>query len=751
MERYMKMALLWGLLAITLFDVSAREVDINSTATDSSGRALIYVASDTGKYYVLYLRNPISGTERPVSITFGEVGTTVLTESLGVHGSLDLYRVLEYSRDTPADTDGDGIDDVAELLDPIRHGPLNPSRALDMIDGASTIADRNTFEELSYQGSEVLRDTHLADLEYVKFYILNADTTSPEVLFMNTNTHRAHFQFAAAIGIAGGFGRGRRGTPIPGQMRGEIVYHPSVIAPNGRPGIYRFEFEPNDSFAFSDVQMAYELLAANMPVLRNNLAYYPMPVAALPRYHREKKQYDESRIAILLEEEVYSDIGYIPLNVGGGFGLLRRLDIIERPNPRDIVIYDALPNDIPRVGGIITTVPQTPLSHVNLRAIQDQVPNMYLQNAIDYTSISSLVDTYVHFTVAADGWAIRAATPAEVEDHYAAQRPENPQYPQRDLSITEITPLSRIEFSQSSSFGVKVRNLAVLRNMDFPEATIPDGYGIPFYFYDEYMKYNGLYRLAEVLFSTPGFLEDFSVQELVLSELRKRIRNGTMPDWMHNAISGLQRQFPEGTSIRVRSSTNNEDLPGFSGAGLYTSKTQHPDEGHLSKSIKQVYASLWSFRAFDERQFNRINHFSAAMGLLVHENYSNEKANGVAVTVDPFYQSTGAYYLNTQIGEDLVTNPEAFSVPEEVLLASNSRDGYQLIRPSNRVTDGSRILSVSHLDELRFYLGRILTEFRQLYDAETDATFAMEIEFKVTAEGQIAIKQARPWLHSPTS
>ena len=40
----------------------------------------------------------------------------------------------------------------------------------------------------------------------------------------------------------------------------------------------------------------------------------------------------------------------------------------------------------------------------------------------------------------------------------------------------------------------------------------------------------------------------------------------------------MHATYPEGQSLRYRSSTNNEDLPGFSGAGLYDSKTQDPDE-----------------------------------------------------------------------------------------------------------------------------------------------------------------------------
>ena len=75
------------------------------------------------------------------------------------------------------------------------------------------------------------------------------------------------------------------------------------------------------------------------------------------------------------------------------------------------------------------------------------------------------------------------------------------------------------------------------------------------------------------------------------------------------------------------------------------------------------------------------------MGVLVHPNYSDELANGVAVSFDPFDPSSAdsGYYVNTQVGEDLVTNPVAHSVPEEILLY---RGGVYVASASNLVEPG---------------------------------------------------------------
>ena len=111
------------------------------------------------------------------------------------------------------------------------------------------------------------------------------------------------------------------------------------------------------------------------------------------------------------------------MNQGEGYGLLRRMDPDERPRSRDVVIYETLPNELPRVAGSIGAVPQTPLSHINLRATQDRIPTAYISDALDNPAMAPLIGSYVHYRVTADGWQRRAATTEQVLDYCESSRP----------------------------------------------------------------------------------------------------------------------------------------------------------------------------------------------------------------------------------------------------------------------------------------------------------------------------------------
>ena len=693
------------------------------TPTDVPVTAVpIVVTSTTADYFVLYASHEVVGktVEHPVQVALGQDGATTLSENVAALPP-ERYRVEKYSIDDPADVDGDCIDDITELANAASMNPVNPADNLELPDRFAVIPDHQTYETLAYVAP--------GGGEHLKFVIAGMDTDRPSVYFQDTKMFRYHTLLSEL---------GHR------TVRGTITYDPDLVAPDGSRGVYRYVV--NGSPSLRRWERVHTLLAASMPLLDDNLALW-IAKRHLPQIQADLRSDQAPRAYLVFDEDVHGETDFLALNPGEGYGLLRSLEAGERPHFRDVVIYEALPNELPRVAGIISTVPQTPLSHVNLRALQDGVPNAFIADVLENADISDLIDRHVHYAVSDTGYSIRAATQAEVDAFYASSRPAAAQTPQRDLTVTSITPLSEIGFEDWDSFGVKAANVAVLGTLGFPAGTVPDGFAVPFYFYDEFMKHNDLYGDIEEMLADSDFQTDFDTRVDELKKLRKKIKKAEAPEWIETALAAVHASFPEGTSLRYRSSTNNEDLPGFNGAGLYDSKTQHPEETEedgISKSLKQVYASLWNYRAFTERDFHRIDHLAAAMGVLVHPNYSDEPVNGVAVSVDPAYGTEGTHYVNSQLGEDLVTNPEAHSEPEEVLLYPDGE--YTVVALSNQVPPAHLLMTDDQLAQLRRHLATIHEKFAELYAVEEGEQFAMEIEFKITSSNILAIKQARPWI-----
>ena len=155
----------------------------------------IVVTSTTQDYFVLFVR-PILETdlEVPISVTLGESGSTTLQDRLEPLPAAH-YRIEKYPVNDPADVDGDCTSDIDELNDLGTKNPLNRATPIVRHNGTVAIPDRETFERLSYQGTDFMFDTHLIELEFVKFFIYGERADRAGVYFMNTNTHRWHNGF----------------------------------------------------------------------------------------------------------------------------------------------------------------------------------------------------------------------------------------------------------------------------------------------------------------------------------------------------------------------------------------------------------------------------------------------------------------------------------------------------------------------------------------------------------------------------
>ena len=724
-------------------------------ARDAGGRFGLQGASAPGYYYRLLRSGTPTGPARCVGLHPGGPGRWELRDPLPMTRE-GYYRVEAIPLGTPVDSDADGRDDLAEQMRQPVFSPLNPAAPVDLEDGAVLIPDRATFELLAHRddfpGAVGVRE--------VKFLLQGVDGPRPTLHFLNTKTRRYHYDFARSVlGFARDmpywdglvlFNEIAYFTNTRRQfLAGSFVHHPHYTAPGRPPGLYTVEFWPADPVAEKFVREAVELVAASAPFVEGNLAYHAASETQRALQDLESNAFAASPVPVVATEQLFSDVSYTMLNPGVAFGRLRLVQGTEVLSARDIPVFRTLPNDLTRVAGVISATPQTPLSHVNLKAKQNNTPNCHVRGAETDPAIVALLGKNVRMEARPDGLLLREATAAEVDEHLEDLRPPNSQTPARDLTRRQIQPTSALAFADARAFGAKAANLAEMARW-MPVGSVPTGHAVPFYFYDEFIKHNRLDVSAELMLADEGFRTDPVRRERLLRDFRRLIRNGEVPAWMYAAFDAVTAAYPAGTSLRCRSSSNGEDLVGFNGAGLYDSYTHRPpEEGHLVNTIRQVWASLWNYRAFEEREFNRVNHLAVAMGVLIHPNFDDEKANGVAVSRNIFDPNWRGVYVNTQLGEALVTNPTADSVPEEMLVAAllgADRYEIQYIRFSSLVPKGTPLLTRAQAFLLADRLRLIEQRFRPLYGRSSDPDFAMEVEFKLTPDDRIVIKQARPWV-----
>ena len=163
-------------------------------------------------------------------MTMGVDGTMIISEAAGAY-TLDKYTITEHYIDNPDDYDQDGIDDITEFNNMPTDSPFNNAYAIDIVDGATSIPDTETFNQLATVNN-VGWAPFLDDQLYVKFGILDRDTDEPKVYFINSNTYTIHASFWNGIdaSVTGDDGSG------------EIVFNPNVILPSGVLGLIHLTF-----------------------------------------------------------------------------------------------------------------------------------------------------------------------------------------------------------------------------------------------------------------------------------------------------------------------------------------------------------------------------------------------------------------------------------------------------------------------------------------------------------------------------
>jgi hypothetical protein len=355
----------------------------------------------------------------------------------------------------------------------------------------------------------------------------------------------------------------------------------------------------------------------------------------------------EAGIDFVSQEALIREQPYLPMNLGTATGRVRIVEDesdtggIHALLPDDIAVLRQVPIGLPPVAGVLTERPSTALSHVNLLAKGWGIPNAYVRDAASV--LKAHAGQWVALKVAASGYQVRRLTPEEiaalppraVRAVSVGATPGGAKAIPPDLRETRLLPLAALRARNSAQCGVKAANLGALQAARIAGTSVPDGFCIPFAHYDRFMRANGLAARIARMRQEPGFASDPKARQKALAQLRDEIVQWPVEPATAAAWRAAWQSQLGGGGVFVRSSSNSEDLPGFSGAGLYSTVPNVKTGDALELAVKKVWASVFNPEAWEARGAAGFGAEAVLMGVFVQTAIDSANA-GVMITRDPF-------------------------------------------------------------------------------------------------------------------
>ncbi|HET9024512.1 MAG TPA: PEP/pyruvate-binding domain-containing protein [Burkholderiaceae bacterium] len=335
---------------------------------------------------------------------------------------------------------------------------------------------------------------------------------------------------------------------------------------------------------------------------------------------------DANRLAGVQHRLFGRDIGagFNALNPGLARGVLRAnpdMKRVEDFRPDGIYVLPESVADLPPLAGILTAGAGNPLSHVQLLARNLGIPNVAVDQSLlpalrenDGRRIVLAVSPSGLVQIADDGpqWdaVFGRETGADATVMFEADLKK------LDLSAREFVSLEALRATDSGRIvGPKAAKLGELKAR-FPDR-VAAGVGLPFGLYratvlDRTYRNSGKtvyewmvesFRKLEAM--PAGSREAAEFAEKLRAEIYSTIlKTDPGPQFRAQLRAAMAKEF--GADLRdgvfVRSDTNVEDLPGFTGAGLNLTLFNVVGFENVVKAISEVWASPYTPRAWAWRQ-----------------------------------------------------------------------------------------------------------------------------------------------------
>ncbi len=672
--------------------------------------------------------------------------------------------------------------------------PALPQPApVDYLAAIRTAADFELVSLASQLGGEIERTTK---------FLLPA-SSDPELLgplFQNVNTYRLHIELLRAVFPERFPNLTEEEYQALVERRATRKYFAGILSRLLTPlgviygfSVFTEELSEAELLRKEEVKGIYEALLRVFDL--GPLYYAPESLPA----RLAARDWQDPGFPVYLGGAVESKYQAYTRAVGYGRVRILTLEAFDAANDsgritwQDVLVLARAPRDIEGVvAGVITAEPQGELSHIAIRTARRGTPNAFLADALE--AFKPLEGRLVRLEVGAAEYSAVAAPLEDAERWWVEHRPRLSETPAIDADYAGLDALEEMDLSGASGppearFGGKATNFARLqRILTGPfERYRERAFGIPMRHYLEFLRAN---RIESALRPGPRVTFEKYLAEIHASgeiqsdperrfEALRRFREEAEESGVVDSdlVAQLARRIDQvfGSTevpVRLRSSSNVEDSLEFNGAGLYESTSAcaaddldddgagpsrcDPDqekERRIARALRRVWSSLWTFRAYEERSYYQIPQEKAAMAVLVSSAFRDEKANGVAFTGNPSNIRDRRYVVTAQAGEESVVSPDPDKTAEKDLLEVENGAVKRIERAqrSSLVPAGEHVLSEAVLKELGAFLWHVDRNFPVDLAGHRRDEVLLDLEFKLEADGTLAVKQTRPFLVTGTA
>ena len=474
-------------------------------------------------------------------------------------------------------------------------------------------------------------------------------------------------------------------------------------------------------------------------------------VAYKPNSIRQEDVSADLNIERITQDDLNKNQEYLALNTGKAVGrihIIDKLDDTVEIGDNEIIVLKELPQSLPPVRGIIVAKPSSPLSHINILAKGWNIPNVYIKDA---DKLFREYNTFIYkLDASITDYKLERASADEVKTDFASP---GQQIPPVNLTVSKLAGLREMRKKDSIIYGSKAANQGEIIRARVPGIIVPDGFSIPFYWYDKFMQENGFDDQVADWQNDLEFVHNPRVRRQKLEQFRNDIQKAPFDKALRDEVIKRWRTQLGGKPVFVRSSSNSEDLPNFSGAGLYSSVANVREADKLIEAVKKVWASLWKFEAYEARVRNYVSQKDVYMSALVQLGVDMQKG-GVMITRDPFDEdSKDSVYISAVCGHNsnVVNNT---GLPEQILFnpRSNSVIVMTLSQQENALAFDENGDLKETADKCANAQKRVLSDLQARTLAKTAIRIRgvfgkqpQDIEWGIL-NGRLYIVQARPYI-----